>query len=184
MSAAERELFTRCLQHAKHYFEFGAGGSTVLAVEKGLTVYGVESHPEWVAALKAKLGDACQLDVVDIGPTGDWGLPTSKAASPRFPDYSRAIQAHEKAFDLILVDGRFRVACTMTAIQHLLENHPQPRKARIFIHDFWNRPSYHLVLQFLDVVEQIDTAGVFRVKADLDRARIEATWKAYAQQPG
>jgi hypothetical protein len=40
------------------------------------------------------------------------------------------------------------------------------------------------VLQFLDVVEQIDTAGVFHVKADLDRAQIEATWKAFAQQPG
>ncbi|MCF7980158.1 MAG: hypothetical protein K9L82_19540 [Chromatiaceae bacterium] len=184
MSPSERQLFKRCLKQATSYFEFGAGGSTVSAVCQGLIVQGVESDPEWVEALKAKLGEACQLEVVDIGPTGDWGIPTSKAASARFPDYSRAIQAHDKAFDLILVDGRFRVACSMMAIQHLLDKHPQPRKARIFIHDFWNRPSYHVVLQFLDVVEQVDTAGVFRVKADLDRAQIEATWKMYAKQPG
>lgn len=40
-------VFLRHLKQAKHYFEFGSGGSTVWAVEQGLTVQGTSltRHP-------------------------------------------------------------------------------------------------------------------------------------------
>ncbi|GGW40723.1 tetratricopeptide repeat protein [Vreelandella hamiltonii] len=183
MSPAERTLFKKCLKQATHYFEFGAGGSTVWAIKEGLTVKGVESDAKWVNALKEKLGDKCQLEAVDIGPTKEWGFPVSMQQSSKFPAYSKAIEQHQQAFDLILVDGRFRIACTMTAIQHILESAAVPQDARLFIHDFWNRPQYHVVLQFLDVIEKSETAGVFKLKPELKTADIQNIWNEFSLQP-
>ncbi|WP_163559762.1 tetratricopeptide repeat protein [Halomonas sp. NO4] len=183
MSSAERDLFMNSLSRAKHYFEFGSGGSTVWAVDQGLIAYGVESDANWVNALKAKLGENCKVEVVDIGPTKEWGFPVSMKHSESFPDYSQAIHAHKQSFDLILVDGRFRVACTMAAIQHILDNSKETKEARIFIHDFWNRPIYHVVLEFLEVVERVESAGLFKIGKDVNKEAVAAVWEQYAKQP-
>ncbi|MCE8002353.1 tetratricopeptide repeat protein [Billgrantia ethanolica] len=183
MSDAERSLFKRAIGQANRYFEFGSGGSTVWAVREGLAVYGVESDAKWVEALKAELGDKCRIETVDIGPTKAWGYPVSMKDSDKFPAYSQAIHSHEEMFDLVLVDGRFRVACTMAAIQHILEHLEGSQKARIFIHDFWNRPSYHAVLDFLDVEESVESAGLFKVKDGVRLEQVHAVWKQYAKNP-
>lgn len=183
MSEAERALFKKALSEAKSYFEFGSGGSTVWAVRAGLTVKGVESDASWVNALKQQLGEHCQVEAVDIGPTREWGYPISSEHSHKFANYSHAIKTHDYPFDLILVDGRFRVACTATTIQHILDHHRSPEDARIFIHDFWDRPAYHLVLDFLDTLERVDTAGVFKLKPGIKRADVEQMLKQYVLQP-
>ncbi|WP_404298372.1 tetratricopeptide repeat protein [Halomonas sp.] len=182
MSAAERYLFKKNLKQANRYFEFGSGGSTVWAVQEGLTVQGVESDENWVNALKDKLGEKCQVEAVDIGKTKEWGFPISTQASDNFPTYSQAIAKHENPFDFILVDGRFRVACTTAAILHILDHSDKPKNTRIFIHDFWNRPHYHIVLQFLETVEKAETAGIFKVSENVNRADVASIWLQYAKQ--
>lgn len=183
MSDAERDLFKRCLNETPRYFEFGSGGSTVWACQAGLTVHGVESDAAWVNGLKRRLGTPCRVRAVDIGPTKEWGFPVSNASRDRFPAYSEAIHEHDQAFDLILVDGRFRVACVLNAIRHTLNVADQPGETRLFIHDFWNRPHYHAVLEFLVEEESAETAGVFRIAEDIDPQRIAAVLEAYRFQP-
>lgn len=178
MTNAEQQLFLHYLKQANRYFEFGSGGSTVWAVEQGLTVHGVESDPTWVNALQEKLGELCQVEVVDIGPTGDWGYPLTQQTD-KFPAYSQAILKHKQPFDLILIDGRFRVACTMAAIQHIAKQNAYENSV-IFIHDFWNRPHYHAVLEFLEVIEQVESAGVFRVKKDVPLEKVAENWLEYS----
>ncbi|MDV2856432.1 tetratricopeptide repeat protein [Oceanimonas sp. CAM02] len=181
MTENERKLFKTYLKRATHYFEFGSGGSTVWAAEQGLRVEGVESDPNWVNALHDKVGQQCQVKVVDIGPTGDWGYPLTEQ-NDKFPLYSQSILEHAQSFDLILIDGRFRVACVMTAIEHIVKNKSQD-KSLIFIHDFWNRPQYHCVLDFLDVVERTDSAGVFKVKTSVELIDVRKVWHEYAVNP-
>ncbi|OXY83264.1 tetratricopeptide repeat protein [Oceanimonas doudoroffii] len=181
MTDSEKKLFIKHLKEANHYFEFGSGGSTVWAVEQGLAVEGVESDPNWVSALQNTLGQQCQVKVVDIGPTGDWGYPLTEQKD-KFPLYSQAILSHNKAFDFILIDGRFRVACVMTTIEHIIK-HENQNSSLIFIHDFWNRPQYHCVLEHLEVVDKIDTAGVFRVKDDIELRLIHNIWSEYSINP-
>lgn len=182
MTDAEQQLFLRHLKQSKRYFEFGSGGSTVWAVEQGLTVNGVESDPTWVNALQEKLGEPCQVEVVDIGPTGDWGYPLEMAHSDKFPRYSQAILEHDQPFDLILIDGRFRVACTMAAIQHIAKYQTQD-STLIFIHDFWNRPQYHCVLDFLIFEGQVDSAGIFKIKKDVELKEVSDMWLRYSINP-
>ncbi|WP_085919942.1 O-linked N-acetylglucosamine transferase, SPINDLY family protein [Halomonas sp. CSM-2] len=183
MSLGERKLFKISLEKANQYFEFGSGGSTVWAIAEGLTVKGVESDDKWVNALKNKLGEKCQIEAVDVGPTKEWGFPVSMQEASKFPAYSTAIHQHPQAFDLILVDGRFRVACTMAAIQHILEYSKEPEKARIFIHDFWNRPHYHVVLKFLETVEKAESAALFKIAKNVERNKVADLWEEYAKQP-
>ena len=181
MSAAETELFERYVKQSTRYFEFGSGGSTKLATRNGIEVYGVESDKFWVDTLHKEAGPLCKVDYVDIGPTKEWGYPVDDSHKEKFPLYSEAILSHQKGFDFILVDGRFRVACTLNAIKHALDTQQDIADTTIFIHDFWDRREYHTVLEFLDTIEKAETAGVFKLKKGIDRPYMERMLERYKQ---
>ncbi|MGL4034756.1 O-linked N-acetylglucosamine transferase family protein [Kosakonia cowanii] len=168
MSPEERDMFEKYLKEAKSYYEFGSGGSTKLATRHGVEVFGVESDKFWVETLHKEAGPLCKVDYVDIGPTKEWGYPVDETNNDKFPDYSEAIMRYENRFDVILIDGRFRVACTLNAIRHTLKHQSSKQKTLIIIHDFWNRPNYHVVLRFLDVVDSAESLGVFKIKKKID----------------
>lgn len=180
MTPAEIEFFESCLDQAQHYYEFGSGGSTKLAASMGLNVHGVESDRRWLEQLYAEVGEACKVKHVDIGPTKEWGYPVDLRASAQFPDYSRSIHAQDLPFDLILVNGRFRVASTLESIDYVLEK-GDSSSARIFIHDFWNREFYKPVLEFLDAEKTVETAGLFKIKANINRKQLHAVKTAFQQ---
>ncbi len=175
MSAAETELFERYVKQSSRYFEFGSGGSTKLATRNNIEVHGVESDKFWVDTLHKEAGQLCKVEYVDIGPTKEWGYPVDDTHKEKFPLYSEAILSHDKAFDFVLVDGRFRVACTLNAIKHALDTQQDIAATTIYIHDFWNRREYHTVLEFLDTIEKAESAGVFKIKTDIDRQYMENT---------
>ncbi|WP_110689282.1 O-linked N-acetylglucosamine transferase, SPINDLY family protein [Salinicola endophyticus] len=183
MSDAEKELFRDALTRASSYFEFGSGGSTVWAIESGLEVEGVESDGKWLDVVKAKLGEKCRSTYIDIGPTGAWGFPTSEVAIANYGNYSRHILDFAKPFDLTLIDGRFRVACTVATVIHILKTADDIGKPRIFIHDFWNRPNYHVVLDYLQPIRRVDTAGLFRVKSNLVIEDLEKRLAEFLNDP-
>lgn len=173
MSPAETDLFERYVKQSTRYFEFGSGGSTKLATRHNIEVYGVESDKFWVDTLHKEAGPLCKVDYVDIGPTKEWGYPVDNSHQDKFPLYSEAIKHHAEAFDFILVDGRFRVACTLNAIKHSLATQQDTSSTLIFIHDFWSRRDYHPVLEFLDTVEKAEDAGVFKIKPGIDLIYME-----------
>ena len=180
MTSAEIEFFESCLDKAQHYYEFGSGGSTKLAASMGLNVHGVESDRRWLEQLQSEVGDACQVNHVDIGPTKEWGYPVDLRAADQFPNYSRSIHTQDLPFDLILVDGRFRVASTLESIDYVMDK-GDPASARIFIHDFWNREFYKPVLEFLDAEKTVETAGLFKIKANINRDQLKKVKTAFQQ---
>ncbi|MDF7760126.1 tetratricopeptide repeat protein [Kosakonia cowanii] len=179
MSAEEREMFEKYLKKTKRYYEFGSGGSTKLATRHGVEVFGVESDKFWVETLRDEAGPLCNVDYVDIGPTKEWGYPIDETDNNKFPDYSEAIMRYENGFDVILIDGRFRVACTLNAIKHTLKHQPARQKTVIIIHDFWDRPNYHVVLRFLDVVDSAESLGVFKLKKKIDLKHLDELLEEY-----
>ena len=54
----------------------------------------------------------------------------------------------QKKIDFILIDGRFRVACCLKLFDCIQEN------CMIAFDDFLNRPQYHVVLEFFDIIEE------------------------------
>jgi hypothetical protein len=79
--------------------------------------------------------------------------------------------------DLVLIDGRFRVACALT----VLLNSDKPY---VIIHDFNNRSQYHCILIFYDVIESVDTLVVLKKKEvydkDLAKSLLETHYIVYS----
>jgi hypothetical protein len=184
MSPGEIALFDKTIEEAKVYLEFGMGGSTFRALLKSRAkVYSIDSSLEWLAAMRQYFlirfleKKRLFLFYVDVGPTKEWGVPVGTGSSYLFPDYSaRIFQLIKKeTVDTVLVDGRFRVACTLKTI---LECHAND-KLLILIHDFWNRPHYHIVLKYLCEVERADTLGLFVINTNLDLNAVAQDYETY-----
>ena len=59
-------------------------------------------------------------------------------------------------FDVVLVDGRFRTACALQAW------FVSANSTVVIIHDWTDRRQYYIVLDYFDVVEQVDSMIVLR----------------------
>jgi hypothetical protein len=117
---------------------------------------------------------------VDIGQTKAWGHPVDDASKARWPTYPRAIWRNLEPpdVDFVLIDGRFRVACTLAAVLHVRTS------ALIAVHDFWTRPKlYGAILEFLDVVDRAESLGVFAPRGEIDEARVEKLLGGYLTDP-
>ena len=152
----DKELFYRYLNAATNYFEFGSGGSTVQASLRPniQRIYSVESDSAWYTKVKSSLQkEGVQLMLVDLHTNGgSWGHPGRTCTNEEKIRYSDSIWAiglpASQALDLILIDGRFRVACALKAFSVISDS------CVVLFDDFLNRPQYHIVLQFYEVVEQ------------------------------
>ncbi len=166
MDPDELALFGRVLGSGRrHYAEFGTGGSTLMAVRAGFeTVVGVESDPAWATKVRedpaiAPGAAAGRVSILhaDIGPVGASGSPVGRTHLDRWPRYIATMWAEwdrRGGFpDLVLVDGRFRVACCLSvALLAATGRHPPPL---VLLHDVVaERPAYARVFDAFHLEEQ------------------------------
>lgn len=189
MTKKERSLLHSNMANCKRFLEFGAGDSTVHAseVESIVRIDSVESSPAFVehnlmtnpSVRRAVDSGKLTFHFVDIGKTKKWGYPRDLSKKKLWPDYSSSIFSLHTDFDLVLVDGRFRVACALNSILRT------PDECTIIIHDFWNRKhrGSHLVLEFLTVVERTHTMAVFAKKPSINVERIMELIDLYKYNP-
>ena len=172
-SARLREL----LQDSQGYLEYGTGGSTMLASRMGVPhIVGVESDRTWLEAVRRQVnrsgaGGALELMYVDIGPTGEWGFPVSDIGWRQYAEYPTAPWLNKGTRDkvnLILIDGRFRVACFLAS---LLFARPG---TRILFDDYFDRPYYAGVEAFVQPVARHDRIAEFVVPAQIEREKATA----------
>lgn len=187
MSPNEVSLLEECLGRSTHYLEYGSGASTLRAcrVSSVQRIWSVES--DLIYAKSNVLNDLdaerrvangqLRLLHVDIGPTQYWGYPTDITRRFFWPAYAIAPWIDCADWDLILVDGRFRVACCIVVA--LLA---QPETV-VLVHDFTWRPEYREVLEYLNIARTVDTMCEFTVKKNFDRKRAERMLWRYAFHP-
>lgn len=144
-------FFNECLSTASMIFEYGAGGTTLKAAQAGVSVLSVETDRRYAdtvnAALNAAGAKESSVLYANVGITTDWGTPIDMSPTPsnrrRWSDYvSRPWTAPERKDrwpDVVLVDGRFRVACAAEAALRSLEAN---RTTTILVDDFFDRPQY------------------------------------------
>ncbi len=125
--------------------EYGSGGSTVMAAElPNKRIFTVESDLVWTDRLQAWFmgnppASMPVLHHVDIGPCGEWSHPIDDTTFRLWPSYPQGIWDRDgfTGPDVVLVDGRFRLACLLTAAL-------RTRKAvTVLVDDYIDRPSYH-----------------------------------------
>jgi hypothetical protein len=159
------EWLREVLKTANCYLEYGSGATTVMAASMSVRhVITTESDPNWLAALRHKLrqlGSSTHSELihVDIGPTGKWGFPTSEENWRNYSKYPVASWTHCLSHgltpDIVLIDGRFRVACFLASLAFGAAG------ARILFDDYFDRPYYQPVEQFLRPVARHDRAAEF-----------------------
>ena len=132
------------------YFEFGSGGSTNLASFYKIKTYSVESDTNWHKKLKDS-GIVANYITID--------LKVRKAGYPgkntNINDWKKYIQAYKSEYNanIILIDGRFRVACALDIFSKIKND------TIILVHDY-KRKKYHILEQFYIKVEVWDSLAL------------------------
>ena len=144
-------------------------------------VYAVDSDAKWVEKVQKEIQQPekkVELIHVDIGPTGNWGMPIDSSKAELFPNYSLSIlDANVKEIDICLIDGRFRVACFLQALSALNAS------AVLAIHDYRDRPEYHIIEQFARPIAQCEQLYFFVRRPQLDMHALSAVLDSYRRNP-
>jgi len=154
MSPADKEMFYRHLNAATNYLEYGSGGSTYQAALRPnlRTIYSVESDLSWHTSLRSKITNpVVRYLYANMETSPDtFGYPGEASTRAQWINYANQIAQipYPKSIDLVLIDGRFRVACCLHCFNAIGDN------CLIAFDDFLDRPQYHPVLRFFDVVEK------------------------------
>jgi hypothetical protein len=127
MTLKEVDLFKSYTSNAISYFEYGCGGSTVLVNSYSNIKYmvSIDSCLEWIKKTKKQISDVDKVNFyyVDInGNCASWGAPIDNNKKSDWIKYPNSILEQKEDFDLILVDGRFRVACCAAAAIKMSKN--------------------------------------------------------------
>ena len=187
MTTGELALLHSCLNSAANYLEFGAGASTIHAsnvptIERIDSVDSsgpyIDEHLRPHAAISSALSTGkLKFHVIDVGETSKWGYPIDESKKHLWPNYSLGVFSRPSDHDLVLVDGRFRVACTLSSILST------PDDCRILVHDYWDRPQYHVVSKYLETIDRIDTMGLFRKRPGVDARKLRSLLAKYQYLP-
>ena len=167
-------LFHTLLSRSRRYGEYGMGLSTLAAANTTeRLIRSVDTSEQWKIHVASQLSDQQQAQTtlihVDLGPVRNWGYPTSYEGRARFANYFDAPWEEEFDPDLVLIDGRFRVACFLTS---LLRAKPG---TLVLFDDYTERAYYHIVETCLAPDQRTERQAVFRVpQTGVDRDRVAA----------
>eukprot|EP01071_Lankesteria_metandrocarpae_P004455 Lankesteria_metandrocarpae@DN3555_c0_g1_i1.p1 len=148
----EKSLFSAAVRRdGVQYFEWGLGGSTVNAapyVSKGASV---DHYRIWCDNLIqdptiecAKAAGTYQIICLELSEITESYGRVDKKDLGLYEPYVNAIKVYAEqqmisTFNVVHVDGRFRVACAATAWQYM------DGDSILLVHDYSRRPAYHVL---------------------------------------
>ncbi|CAG9464321.1 unnamed protein product [Pedinophyceae sp. YPF-701] len=190
MRRDELSLLTDTLKPSDTYLEWGSGGSTALVPALVSRAFSVEGQPSWCAEMHNQPRVACfersnrlQLTCPALPPGVElraFGYPVNPSDAARIGrDYIEAAGPLVGAnkLDVVLVDGRFRVACALYALQHLAAD------GTVFVHDWPGRPHYHALLDWYELVGSAGEMVALKPRRDGAARDAKGAWLMYATDP-
>ena len=154
--------------------EYGTGGSTILALESNSEniVYACETDSAWLAKLmlhasEKKLQSNLFPVHLDIGQTGDWGVPVFEEGGftgkrmQRFLEVAifpwKLMRSHNAMPDLVFIDGRWRKACFLSTLLFCKE------PSLVLWDDYADRPQYQIFDEIIKPVEMIGRSALYEI---------------------
>jgi len=181
MSSNEIACLQKYLDNATNYFEFGMGGSTVLANNTAniIKITCVESDIRWVN----KVEDFCKSPKITTHvpgfSAGVLGKPLNRfkkiteSEKLLWESYSKTINNTNELYDLILVDGRFRVACGLAAHANIKPS------GFLLVHDYSTRKHYHSIEKFYNKIDEVERLAIFQKKKITDNNLLTTTYESF-----
>jgi hypothetical protein len=155
-------LNTKAISHSQH----NPAGDWGYPVNKSNRT----KWPDYVNAIE-------RLDAIVGDPSGGYGGSATVEDGSLFAETSMPPHPAVVA-DVVLVDGRFRVAAALKALWHIND------ASVVLIHDWTKRKEkYGRVLAYYDVVDKVDTLIVLARKSDVDWNAAAADLNTYANVP-
>lgn len=150
----EKEAFIKIAGKANHILEFGSGGSTIWFLKNGKHVTCIENNRKWIKFFFEKVSSFDNINFIyaDTGITGNYGVPLLANFDPSivkkgltyvlsgFRDPNQV-----RDYDLIFVDGRWRISCCLYAVIVDSSNTP------ILLDDFEDDRNYKMLDQFFNI---------------------------------
>ena len=127
-----------------------------------------KSDKKWTEKLYSEIPNnlhhKCNLLHIDINARKNkFGYPGGKSNIKHRIKYNNALnknlkKAEKKQIDLILIDGRFRVASLLNCLKFMNND------TVVLFDDFNNRQHYHIVLDFFEIIEKGSKMVVLKKK--------------------
>ena len=158
------KMYYKYLDNSTVYFEYGSGGSTYQAnlrpnIQKNYTV---ESDKTWMDKLNSVIKNNTKITYIYNEmwtKPHTWGYPSRKCSKLNLINYSDHIRnlsiEERKKINLVMVDGRFRVACCLKCFDIINDG------CYVIFDDFLNRKKYHVILDYYDIVEKTEDKRMF-----------------------
>lgn len=166
-------LFEQSLQRSRLYMEYGSGGSTVLAAHLGKDFVSVESDLTFSKAVTDRIeieDRPGHVVAVNIGTTGAWGAPLfTRPSKNRLLSWRQYVIAPWLRLpagttpDLVLIDGRFRIACALHSLMQLRGR----EDVTILFDDYGDRRNYHVLERFARLEQMAGRMAVFHPRNDI-----------------
>lgn len=165
-------VFTSSLQDCRFYLEYGSGGSTVLAARLHKRFISVETDRYYLKSVRQKIGELApnqHLLRAEVGLTGPWGTPFWRRPTPhKLSKWTNGLEAPWRLIerdrpdlilpDLVLIDGRFRVAATLICCSHLAAS----PDTRIFVDDYTESAHYHAIEKYATLTATVGRMAIFQ----------------------
>ncbi len=151
---AEKALYYKYLDKATNYLEYGSGGSTYNAVLRNniKKIVSVESDKSWYNKMNSMINNSKLIyKYIELNAkSNNYGNPDNVSFDV-MKKYPSVIEEYKDIkFDLILIDGRFRVACALICFKYIDNN------CFVIVDDMIGRDYYNEIYNYYDKVE---TAG-------------------------
>lgn len=164
-------VWASLIQPHVRYFEWGSGFTTRMADERAKSVISVEGSRGWYQHMTQTfaLSKRTHIKYVNIGHTKAFSWPSNVSAGD---EYIHSLCASPPQ-DVILVDGRWRVACALAALLCL------PQDATLLVHDFGRR-GYHVLLRFYELKGTVDSLVVLQPRWNVTMSALQQTLRRYS----
>jgi hypothetical protein len=169
----DKKLFHKYVDKSKYYFEYGSGGSTYNAsLKKNLiNIISVESDKNWFDKVNEYINnnkEKIKIHYIEMDTQpNNFGYPGPKSTKENWIQYSNVIKKIDKnissKLDIVLIDGRFRVACCLKCYSIINDN------CLIIFDDFLNRKYYHIVLDYFDIIDKSSDECMVILKKKIDK---------------
>jgi len=147
---------------------------------------GVDSDANWVAKARDGSVDHFRFAFADVGALGvRYGQPKNESLKKIPYDYqSGPLNNEMSAFDLYLVDGRYRVATACASFLHAMSRGGDMKEVMVLFHD-WERGNggwgwkYWEMIDIADVVRESKFLAVLKLKSNATESDIVKLWEKF-----
>ena len=180
MTEEEIEFLFETTKNINTYFEYGCGGSTVFVYDNSSAkVHSVDTSKNWLNDVGEIIQDErrVKLQHVDLGLIGSFGFPKTETMKHLWPTYSQAINNTEDIPEVVLIDGRFRIACALATIKYSKDTGADPI---VLIHDA-HRYLSELTLEkkYFSVIKEVNSLCALKISNDIDLLELNNDYDKY-----